>query len=257
MTGNDALLTATFLHAQGIGPLTERKLWNAGILSWDDVLRAAPADLPLTAVQRDALLPVVETSLAAFAVRDYRHFARVLPAGEHWRAVPEFMDRVGFLDIETNGRSGADSVTVIGVYDGEVSRLYVKYEDLDAFAADARDYALWVTFFGTGFDLPFLRRRFPETRFDQLHVDLCPLLRRLGFKGGLKRIEKQIGISRDEEIDGLSGLDAVRLWQAWRQQKNQAARNLLLEYNRADIENLSLLLAFAYKRLKAATGFPA
>lgn len=251
------MLTATFLHAQGIGPVAERRLWQAGILSWEDYLRASPEDLPLTGGQHAALRPLIEESVAALAAGDHHFFARVLPSSEQWRAVPEFMDRVGFLDIETNGGFGADAITVIGVYDGEESRIYVKHQDLEAFAEDAGQYALWVTFFGTGFDVPFLRRRFPETPFDQLHVDLCPLLRRLGFKGGLKRIERQIGIAREGEVDGLSGYDAVRLWREWRQRKNHAALELLLAYNRADIENLSLLLAFAYGRMKAATGYPA
>ena len=250
------MLTSTFIAAQGIGPVAERRIWEAGILSWEDALRASPSDLPLNSMQRDALLPHLPEWIARLDADDYAYFARLLPASEHWRAVPRYMDRVGFLDIETNGGFGADSITVIGVYDGDESRIYVKYRDLEEFATDAADYALWVTFFGTGFDVPFLRRRFPETSFDQLHVDLCPLLRRLGFKGGLKRIEKQIGIAREDDVDGLSGYDAVRLWRQWRQHKDRAALDLLVAYNRADIENLSLVLAFAYGRLKAATGFP-
>ncbi len=246
------MLTATFLAAQGIGPVAERRLWEAGILSWEDALRAAPSDLPLNNVQREALLPHLAEWMTRFEAEDYAYFAKLLPASEHWRAVPQFMDRVGFLDIETI----ADAITVIGVYNGDASRIYVKHRDLDEFAGDADNFALWVTFFGTGFDVPFLRRRFPDVAFDQLHVDLCPLLRRLGFKGGLKRIEKQIGIAREDAIEGLSGYDAVRLWREWRRNKNGAALELLLEYNRADIENLSLLLAFAYGKMKLLTGFP-
>jgi hypothetical protein len=37
----------------------------------------------------------------------------------------------------------------------------------------------------------------------------------LGYRGGLKYIEKKFGISRDQEIDGMDGYDAVRLWQAY------------------------------------------
>ena len=225
-------------------------------MSWHDALRASPSELPLSAAQRDALLPLLPEWIQRRDAGDFAYFAKLLPAGEHWRAVPDFMDRIGFLDIETNGGLGADSITIVGVYNNDTSRIYVKYRDLDAFGGDADNYALWVTFFGTSFDLPFLRRRFPDTTFDQLHVDLCPLLRRLGFEGGLKRIEKQIGIAREDDVDGLSGGDAVRLWREWRTKKSRAALDLLIEYNRADIENLSLLLAFAYGRMKAATGFP-
>ncbi len=250
------MLTATFQHAQGIGPTTEVRLWQKGIRSWDDVLRASPGDLPLTKAQREILLPTVERSVAALAEGDYRYFAETLPHREHWRAAPEFMDRIGFLDIETNGGFNADDITIIGVYDSYESRIYIKGRDLHEFEQDASKYALWVTFFGTGFDVPFLRRRFPELPFDQLHIDLCHALKRLGYKGGLKRIEDQIGIRRTPEVEGMSGFDAVRLWRQYRRYKDQDALNRLIAYNRADIENLQLLLAFAYQRLKAASLFP-
>ena len=251
------MLTNTFLHAQGVGDVIERHIWNAGILTWDDLLRAAPSDLPMGAHHAAVLRMTVEKSQAALAAGDYRFFARVLPPREHWRCAPQFMDGVGFLDIETNGGYAASAITVIGVYNGFDSRLYVRGRDLEAFEVDAKNYTLWVTFFGTGFDIPFLKRRFANLPFDQLHIDLCPALRRLGFKGGLKKIETTLGIARADGVDGLGGMDAVRLWRQWSRMGDEEALDLLLAYNRADIENLALLLAFAYGRLKSATGFPA
>lgn len=250
------MLISTFLHIPGVGATTEQKLWRMGILNWDDALAASPSDLPLSATQRAFLFPTLEASKQALATRDYAYFARVLPSGEHWRTAPEFMDRIGFLDIETNGGFRPDDITIIGIYDGDESRIYIKGQDLDDFAEHISRYSLLVTFFGTGFDVPFLRRRFPHLPFDQLHIDLCPALRRLGYKGGLKRIEDQLGIRRVPELDGMGGMDAVRLWRIWRQRNDRDALDLLLAYNRADIENLSILLAFAYGRLKTATGFP-
>ena len=250
------MLTNTFLHAQGVGPVAERKLWKAGFLTWDDVLQADPANLPLTPAQREILLFTLRASQTALQSGDFRYFAQTLPHGEHWRAAPEWMEKIGFLDIETNGGYQANSVTCVGVYDGWESRVFVKYQDLDEFPAYAQNVALWVTFFGTGFDIPFLRRRFPEMPFDQMHIDLCGLLRRLGYKGGLKRIEQTLGITRTPETDGLSGYDAVRLWRQWRRFKDKNALRLLIAYNKADIENLALLLAFAYGRMKDATEFP-
>ena len=148
------------------------------------------------------------------------------------------------------------AVTVIGVYDGFDSRIYVKGRDLAAFETEIQNYDLLVTFFGTGFDVPFLRRRFPRLPLDQLHVDLCPALRRLGYTGGLKSIETQLGIHRTDDVEGMSGMDAVYLWSAWSRHGNQAALDRLLAYNRADIENMKLLLDFAYPKLVAASGFP-
>ena len=248
------MLTATFSHAPGVGDGTEQKLWNEGILNWEQAL-GHPA-LPLSPARREALLPVIEASQGAMERADWRWFSKNLAGREHWRCVPHLMDRAGFLDIETDGGYGADSVTVIGLYDGYESQLFVKGRNLDDFPAAIAEKDLLVTFFGAGFDLPFLRRRFPELALDQVHVDLCPALRRLGYTGGLKKIERVLGIQRDDEIESMSGMDAVYLWQAWQRQRSQEALDLLLAYNRADIENLALLLAFAYPRLKTLSGYP-
>jgi uncharacterized protein YprB with RNaseH-like and TPR domain len=98
-----------------------------------------------------------------------------------------------------------------------------------------------VTFFGTGFDLPFIRRSFPYLKLGHLHVDLCYLLRRLGLRGGLKRIEIELGVERTPETDGLSGFDAVRLWSEYRRGSKDAL-DLLLLYNREDVINMKALL---------------
>lgn len=247
------MLTATFCHAQGIGASTEKKLWEAGITHWEQALGAE--SLPLTDNQKRLLLPVVEASQAALERGDSRWFQKNLPSRELWRGACSF-EKIAYVDIETDGGYSADSVTVIGLYDGFDSRIYLKGKDLADFADDIKDYSLLVSFFGTGFDLPFLRRRFPQLPLDQLHVDLCPALRRLGYTGGLKAIETQLGIRRTEEVEGMSGMDAVYLWSAWERRGNQEALDRLLAYNRADIENLKTLLDFAYPKLQEASGFP-
>ncbi|GAB4468890.1 MAG: ribonuclease H-like domain-containing protein [Armatimonadaceae bacterium] len=249
------MLTATFQHAEGIGKTTEQKLWHAGILSWENAL-SAPELLPLSKAKRTVLLPLLEGSQNALDVRDHAYFARTLPTREHWRALPDFRDGIAFLDIETNGGYDADDITVIGVYDGIESRLYVQGQNLEDFRQEAERATLWVTFFGSGFDIPFLKRRFPDLPWNQLHIDLCPALKRLGYSGGLKRIEDKLGVRRTPEVEGMTGLDAVHLWNLWRRHKNEDALHRLLAYNRADIENLALLLDFAYHGLRIASGFP-
>ncbi len=107
-----------------------------------------------------------------------------------------------------------------------------------------------VTFFGTGFDLPIIRRRFPHLGMDQIHVDLCPALRQVGITGGLKRIEHQLGIERSAATRGLTGLDAVRLWRQ-AQRGYASAMDTLIAYNREDTVNLALLADHAYRSLRA------
>jgi uncharacterized protein YprB with RNaseH-like and TPR domain len=82
-----------------------------------------------------------------------------------------------------------------------------------------------------------------------LHLDLCPLLRRLGLRGGLKVVERQVGLSRSPETDGLNGWDAVHLWWRYVDYNDERALATLLRYNREDVVHLSPLLALVYERL--------
>jgi uncharacterized protein YprB with RNaseH-like and TPR domain len=110
-------------------------------------------------------------------------------------------------------------------------------------------YDLVITFFGSGFDLPYLKAAYPLLTFDQPHIDLCFLARRVGWRGGLKQIEPLAGIERSSPLQGLDGWDAVRLWNRWRYGHDMAALELLLAYNAADAMNLEPLAAFLCDQL--------
>src|SRR5262249_8317964 len=141
-------------------------------------------------------------------------FSRLLPSCEQWRAFSSFQKKVAYLDIETTGGMDPLSLTVVGMYDGIRLRQFIRGDNLDEFPQAIADTQMIVTFFGTGFDLPFLRRAF-RMEFPQLHVDLCYLLKRLGHSGGLKKVERSLGLHRSKETDGLDGMDAVRLWREY------------------------------------------
>jgi uncharacterized protein YprB with RNaseH-like and TPR domain len=254
------MLTATFIHAPGIGSVTERALWEQGAISWTAFLES-PSPLRVPPRHRATLQSTVESSVAALEEARADYFAQALPKKEHWRAARAF-PKLGYLDIETDGGMDGDSVTVIGLYDGCETHLYVKDQNLAQFAYDCQDYDGFVTFFGTGFDLPMLKRRFPVLQnvfTDRLHIDLCPLLKRLGHQGGLKRIEQSLGITRGPEAEGLSGLDAVRLWRVWRRGGRDAeeALHVLLAYNREDVVNMKTLLLYVLPRLQQDAGYNA
>src|SRR5437016_13912807 len=79
---------------------------------------------------------------------------------------------------------------------------------------------------------------------DLIHMDVLHPLRRLGFFGGLKSIEAEMGISRSDETSGLRGSDAIALWHAY-QAGDDDALDLLLTYNLEDAVNLEPLAEFA------------
>ncbi|MBX3334576.1 MAG: ribonuclease H-like domain-containing protein [Nitrospira sp.] len=191
----------------------------------------------------------------ALAAGDYRFFAEAMP-GEVWRTWPSFRDRVCYLDIETDGGFTGDAITVIGLYDGFEFRCLVKGQDLDEFPDLIADRAMFVTFFGSGFDIPMLKKRFPQLPFDQLHFDLCPAFRKVGLKGGLKKIEVELGIDRGDDTYGLDGRDAIRLWNSHRYGR-EGALERLIAYNREDVVNMETLAHIAYERLARQTLDPA
>jgi len=241
------LLDNTFIHIQGIGEKSERSIWSRGIRTWTDFLECP--ECVLSEVKDCVIREELRNSMA------HRHeigfFAGRLPSFEAWRLYESFRQRVVYLDIETSGGyMGADEITVIGTFDGNSVRSFVSGSNLEDFECSIAAYDLVVTFNGTSFDLPFIKRSFPNITLPPAHIDLRFPLKRLGYRGGLKRIERETGIERDEGIRGMDGFDAVRLWKAYQWGDNRALQ-ILLEYNAADVVNLEPLMELVNRELKA------
>lgn len=243
------MLRATFLHLPGIGPVTEADLWHAGYRDWHDVLER-PVVLGVSATTRARLVRELERSEQALAERDVGWFARRLPAREHWRLYPTFAAETAYLDIETTGLSPYGGiVTVVTVHGGGATRTFVAGDDLEELPAYLGRSQVLVTFNGSRFDVPFLAASFPQLLVPPAHIDLRFLLYRIGHAGGLKRIEQRLGLGDRSGVEGVDGLEAVRLWQEYRR-GSRPALDRLVRYNRADTVNLEPLLAFAATELE-------
>ncbi len=243
------MLRNTFVHAPGIGYPTEARLWREGFRTWDDFLEGEPR-LRIGAERTRAVRKEIELSRSRLAAGDHRFFARRLDPGDQWRALGDWGDRAAYLDIETTGlRRNRHHVTVIGLWDGHKVRHFIEGVDLEEFPAAIRKVPMLVTFNGSRFDVPFVQARWPQLRFEQLHADLLFPLHELGYFGGLKGIEAQVGLERSEETQGLSGRDAVRLWRKWERGDDEALE-VLLKYNEEDIVHLKPLADLAYRKLR-------
>src|SRR3990172_3085552 len=124
-----------------------------------------------------------------------------------------------YLDIETTGLSPDDcEITVTGIYrwgpeGSDCVQLVGRDNTADNILDALEGVPVIYTYNGHRFDLPFIHSRAGvnlEQRYR--HHDLMFDCWRQNLRGGLKAVERQLGIRR--ELADVNGLEAVRLW--WR-----------------------------------------
>jgi uncharacterized protein YprB with RNaseH-like and TPR domain len=151
-----------------------------------------------------------------------------------------------YIDIETTGLMyGASEITVVGIYLVRGNKTdFVQFVGRDI-TADVILEALEgveiiYTYNGSRFDLPFIR--------SQLGIDLSSIFHHRDLMydcwgkklyGGLKGVEKQLGVNRN--MPDMNGLEAVKLWWQYVDSFDLNALNKLCEYNKEDVVNLKTL----------------
>ena len=250
------MLRNTFIHIPGIGPKTEEALWKQGITTWQDFLAladgpAGPLARNLGQRARDILLK----SEAALQDQNASFFAKHLPRSHQWRAFDEFRSSIIFLDIETTGLSPTfHDLTVVGCYDGRDYRAFLtrapnpeyNISQLQSFIGEA---SILVTFNGTMFDAPFLTHKIPGLKLPPIHLDLRFLFRRIGLAGGLKSVERALGLRRGAG-GAADGREAVELWYRYLKGDQEAFRRLV-RYNYDDTVGMECLAEYVVDSLKS------
>jgi uncharacterized protein YprB with RNaseH-like and TPR domain len=140
-----------------------------------------------------------------------------------------------YLDTEADG-SGA--LTVVGLYrpDQGVTQLIGEAITTENIAPLFENIACLYTYNGGNFDLPAIAA---QTGFvvPVPHIDLLWESQRLGFYGGLKKVEQQLDIPR--RLTDMDGSDAQFLWYLYNERRIYPACWKLLEYNLEDTVNLA------------------
>ena len=246
------MLTNSFIHIQGIGSITEQRLWESGIRDWDALSESVP--IPVSPAKRYLLDKGIEESKQHLNGSNPVYFSNRLPSNQHWRLFPEFRHSTVYLDIETTGLNRHfNQITTIALYDGQSIKTYVQGQNLDDFIEDIQRYKVIITYNGKCFDVPFIENYF-KIRLDHAHIDLRYILQSLGFRGGLKGCERQLGIDRGDLKD-IDGFFAVLLWDEYSRNGDQRALDTLLAYNVQDTVTLENLLVTAYNMKLQQTPF--
>ena len=246
------MIQNSFIHFPGIGVKRERLLWKEGILSWGDFINKTTQ--LQSRLDKSKILSCIKTSLNKLKENDVTYFYNNLSSSEEWRLFKEFQNHCLYLDIETNGGdSFSGFITTIATFDGDDIKYYVNGENLDDFVTDVFDYKILITYNGKTFDIPFIENYF-NIQLNHAQIDLRYILASLGFRGGLKSCEQQLGLKR-YGLDGVDGYFAIHLWNDYYYNANQKALETLLAYNIEDCINLEKLMQISYNRKIDSLGF--
>ena len=171
---------------------------------------------------------------------------------EVWRLYDYFRDDCLFIDIETAYRRG--NISVIGLYNGYEVKSLIRNVNLEKQILKKYfdNCKLLVSFNGLSYDIPIIRKFFGNIIPNIPHLDLRHTLAKIGFCNGLKKIEKDLNIKRDESVKKLFGKDAAQLWKLFNFHEDDFFFEKLLKYNEEDVVNLKQLSEFVFKKLKTA-----
>jgi len=247
------MLLSTFQHIKGISATKELELWRSGVKSWDDLEALKNKQYHLF---HDDENSIFYQSRKALKDGDTYFFAEKLARPEHYRILLTFPEDTLFLDIETTGLSiYYDTITLIGwMLNGDYG-VYIKGDNIKSFNTALSKAKSLVTFNGSLFDIPFIRKEFPDLTLPECHVDLRFLAKRVGLSGGQKSIEDKLGIERPKSLSNVAGEAAALLWYQYRWGKVSALKKLI-SYNYADVNNMRIILDKVIDRLVEKNKLP-
>jgi len=225
-----------------VGEQREGVLWRSGVETWQDFLDQKPQKWS----RFNRLSPWVEESIERLESRDAQFFYSNLPSSQRWRLYDAFRHDCAFLDIETTGLVNVGVITVAGLFNGKELKTFIRGQNLKQFVSEIKRYSLVVTYGGSCFDIPFIKKEFNVADPCNAHIDLRYVLHRLGHTGGLKQNEGKFGLSREGPIAKMDGWLAPALWMEYKRGRSEALE-ALIRYNAEDIVSLRTLMEKSFE----------
>jgi uncharacterized protein len=256
ITGNPVhvavMIQNSFIFLEKVKKGIESNLWKQGINNWDSFLSANEIRGFSNSRKVYYNRKILEARKALYNL-DSLYFKKILPQSEYYRLYDFFKEETVFLDIETTGLDSKNNdITLIGLFDGINTKTMVKGINFDykALKNELQKYKLMVTFNGSCFDVPFINKIYPGLLPNIPNFDVKSVTYKLNLKGGLKEIERKLGIKRNKIIEKFYGGDALTLWRMYRSTGDEYYLKLLVEYNEEDIINLKTIAEYCVEKLK-------
>jgi len=233
------MIKNSFIFLEGVSHTSEKNLKKQRIKTWNDFLEKKHIK-GMGKVRKGYYDRKLLEAKENLIKNNSSYFINKLPQSETWRLYNYFRDEACFLDIEI---SNVDDgfITLIGIYDGIETKTMIKNVNLDTnkLKQELEKYKLIVTFNGATFDIPFIKKKYPNLLPNIPNFDLRTACNRIGLKGGLKQIEAQLKIKRQNNIvEKMYNGDPFKLWKMFQASGDKYYLKLLIEYNEEDIINL-------------------
>jgi uncharacterized protein YprB with RNaseH-like and TPR domain len=230
----------TFQLPGGVSSKGEKALWRRGILTWNDFFSHGGNLLSPSRVQ--SLSDAIASVAHLLEIGDLHQLVQHFPMCA-LRLCPVLLSEACFFDIETTGLDPEDPPVTASVYAKGALYLFVAGRNLDQLPQLLKVQKFLVSFYGRRFDVPRLTRHL-GLRVTCPHLDLGPIVRRLGFGPGLKRALQQLGMQWPPGLPDAGG-DAPPLWYEYCKGRLHALRTLLT-YNAYDTVSLAWLWTAVY-----------
>ena len=246
------MLLSTFLHLPGIGHIKEESLWRNGICTWDDYEKNLNLQLGLFKGEYNLL----EKSRIALEKKDADFFAHHLPSKEYYRIIQTFPKETLFVDIETTGLSRYyDKITIVGWSINNQYDTYISGDNTKKMYEAFKNAKAIVTFNGSFFDIPFLKKEFSDLPIPACHIDLRFFSFRYKFKGGQKKIEKILNFIRPEDVREIGSEAAPVLWHRYKWKDIDSLKRLIV-YNQYDIYGMKFIIDYLVTENLLHTSIP-
>lgn len=231
------------MHLPGIGPERQAVLHRRGLRTWHQIAETVE-DVPRMGAHAWAVVrAAARQSLEALERDDLHTLVCELRNEDHWRLLGSYMEQATFFDIETTGLSVDSQVTVVVCRHRDRLHTFVRGRNLEEFLELLDDVELLASFNGSSFDVPRVARLFNIPAIPCPHIDLRWLCYHQGLTGGLKRIERELGVRRPADLQGVEGSMAEVLWRRWELGGDRKSLERLIRYCCADVQALTVVAA--------------